>query len=193
METRKIEIEVPDGKKAEWVNGVLTLVDEKDTRPVTERIKTLDDAIRELGDDNVLVSLYRDMAISVPDQKDEDADVVAYLQLRIIAAALNEGWKPEFKDDEYRWYPYFRLYTQDEIDDLDDEDKSRVVRRSGGHADAGGGSVCVRACDVASHAYGSHGARLSFKSDELALYAGKQFAEYYAKFIFAEPIPMKGE
>lgn len=192
METRKIEIEVPDGKKAEWVNGVLTLVDEKDTRPVTERIKTLDDAIRELGDDNVLVSLYRDMAISVPDQKDEDADVVAYLQLRIIAAALNEGWKPEFKD-EYRWYPYFSLYTQDEIDDLDDEDKSRVVRRSGYYANAYGGCVCVGADGDASLAVGGSGARLSLKSKKLALYAGYQFTEYYAKMIFAEPIAMRGE
>lgn len=48
-----IEIEIPSGKKAEWVNGVLTLVDEqvKDNRPVTERIKTFEDACKELGKD----------------------------------------------------------------------------------------------------------------------------------------------
>lgn len=44
MRTKKIEIEIPEGKKAEWINGVLTLVDEsqKDNRPVTERIKTFE-------------------------------------------------------------------------------------------------------------------------------------------------------
>lgn len=50
METKKIEIEIPEGKKAEWINGVLTLVDEsqEDNRPVTERIKTFEDARSEL-------------------------------------------------------------------------------------------------------------------------------------------------
>ena len=39
---KEISIPVPDGKRAEWINGVLTLVDEQkvDNRPVTERIKT---------------------------------------------------------------------------------------------------------------------------------------------------------
>lgn len=42
---KKIEIEIPEGKVAEWkvINGVTTLVlvDEVDNRPVTERIKSL--------------------------------------------------------------------------------------------------------------------------------------------------------
>ena len=52
--------EVPEGYKAEWVNGVLTLVQDKkeDTRPVTERVKTFEDAVAELGEDNNLVHLY---------------------------------------------------------------------------------------------------------------------------------------
>ena len=53
----EIRIDVPAGKKAEWVNGVLTLVDEtpKDNRPVTERVKTFEDAVRELGEEHPLV------------------------------------------------------------------------------------------------------------------------------------------
>jgi len=42
---------------------------------------------------------------------------------------------------------------------------SRVVRRSGGFADANGGCVCVDADGDASHAYGSVGARLSFAGE----------------------------
>ena len=46
---KKIEIEIPEGKVAEWkvINGATTLVltDEKDNRPVTERIKTFEDAM----------------------------------------------------------------------------------------------------------------------------------------------------
>ena len=44
---KKIEIEIPDGKRAERVNGVLTLVDEK-PEDVTDRIKTFEDAVKEL-------------------------------------------------------------------------------------------------------------------------------------------------
>ena len=52
-ETKTIQIEVHADKKAEWqeVGGktVLVMVDEKDNRPVTERIKTFEDACNELG------------------------------------------------------------------------------------------------------------------------------------------------
>ena len=30
---KKIELEIPDGKRAEWVNGVLTLVDDTPKEP----------------------------------------------------------------------------------------------------------------------------------------------------------------
>ena len=43
MNSKKIEIEVPNGKKPEWVNGVQTLVDEK-PQNVMERVKTFKDA-----------------------------------------------------------------------------------------------------------------------------------------------------
>ena len=42
--SKEITIPVPDGKRAEWINGVLTLVDEPkkvDKPSVIERIKTL--------------------------------------------------------------------------------------------------------------------------------------------------------
>ena len=82
---KKIEIEIPEGKVAEWkvINGVTTLVlvDEEDNLPVTERIKTFEDAVMATGmklpfDDNQLSCLPK--------------DVVAYMKLRVIAAALNE-------------------------------------------------------------------------------------------------------
>ena len=60
--SKKIEIEIPEGKVAEWkeINGVTTLVlvDEKDNRPITERIKTFEDARDELGDEHPLVKEY---------------------------------------------------------------------------------------------------------------------------------------
>ena len=44
---RRLEIEIPDGKMAQWVNGVLTLVDDKKQQNVMERLKTFEDALAE--------------------------------------------------------------------------------------------------------------------------------------------------
>ena len=125
--SKKNEIEIPEGKVAEWkeINGVTTLVltDEKDNRPVTERIKTFEDAVMATGmtlpfDDNQLSYLPK--------------DIVAYMKLRVIAAALNELHEttldefPKFTTDEYRWYPWFYLYTQEEIDKMDEEKKKTM-------------------------------------------------------------------
>lgn len=184
MRTKKIEIEIPEGKKAEWINGVLTLVDEsqKDNRPVTERIKTFEDACEELGAEHPLVKLWTDY----PDigLNSQSEDVVAYMKLRIICTALNEGWEPQFTKDEWRYFPWFVLYTQEEIDDMDEDEKSRVVCRSYHYAHASGGVACASADSDASSAYAYIGSRLAFKSRELAIYAGKQFIELYADLNF---------
>lgn len=176
MNSKKIEIEVPDGKKPEWVNGVLTLVDEK-PQNVMERVKTFKDACNELGiEHDKWVQDKKDLGL--------EADVIAYLKLRIIAAALNEGWKPQFTTDEYRYFPWFYLYTQSEIDEMSEEEKSRVVYRSYSVAHANGG--VAYACTVydSSNAGTVIGSRLAFKTRELAEYAGRQFIEIWADYVF---------
>ena len=75
-------------------------------RPITERVKTFEDACRELGEDNHFVEQYRVIEEN-SDFTSDGHDIFTYLKLRIIAAALNEGWKPQFTEDEERWYPWF--------------------------------------------------------------------------------------
>lgn len=176
MNSKKIEIEVPNGKKPEWVNGVLTLVDEK-PKNVMERIKTFEDACNELGiDHNEWMQDKKELGL--------EADVIAYLKLRIIAAALNEGWKPQFTTDEYRYFPWFCLYTQSEIDEMNEEDKSRVVFRSSSNAGAYGGVAYANTSYVSSYTFTFIGSRLAFKTRELAEYAGRQFVEIWADYVF---------
>lgn len=187
--SKEITIPVPDGKRAEWINGVLTLVDEQkvDNRPVTERIKTLADAMEALGQGNPLVEEY----IAVRDKLRTDAgELIAYLKLRIIVAALNEGWEPKFTEDEYRYFPWFYFYTKEEYDKLDDEEKGRCVLLSGGGASADYGFVHVGASHDASSSFTVCGSRLSFRTRELASYAGRQFTEEWADFMFK---PRTGE
>lgn len=173
---KKIGIEVSEGKMAKWVNGVLTLIDER-SKNVMERIKTFEDACMELGDNHPFVKEYDSISVG-------SKDIIAYLKLRIIVAALNEGWEPKFTEDEYRYFPCFYLYTQKEIDEMSEEDKDRAVCRSGSSASASGG-VAVAHTDYASaYMIASIGSRIAFKTRELAEYAGKQFTEIYADLNF---------
>ena len=186
--SKEITIPVPDGKRAEWINGVLTLVDEQkvDNRPVTERIKTFTDACNALGDEHPLVKEY----LRVADGNIILDDLYAYLKLRIIVAALNEGWEPKFTENEYRYFTWFYFYTKEEYDKLDDEEKGRCVLRSGYGANAYYGFVYVVASYGASFSHTSFGSRLVFRTRELAAYAGRQFTEEWADFMFK---PRTGE
>lgn len=177
--TKTITIEVPEGKTPKWINGVLTLTDEqpKDERPVTERIKTYADAVNELGNNHPLVIAATNA------EENNDTDLQAYTKLRVITAALNEGWKPKFEKDEKRWYPWYYLYTKEEMKDFDNEQKSRCVGRAYNFADADGGLVFASANFASSFSSTNVGARLAFSTLELARYAGKQFKRLYAEWL----------
>jgi hypothetical protein len=109
---------------------------------VRDRIKTFEDACAETGRPNV------------PDFSDVPKDMRAYFvaqyKMSVIAEALNEGWTPDWdNDNERKWRPWFimekagfRFYYS-------------YYRCS--FADAGGGS------------------RLCFKSKELSIYCAEQF------------------
>lgn len=155
---------------------------------IKDEIKTLDDAIAKLGEDNALVKQYRaSMKRAEVDEYDDAQDLVAFLELRIITAALNDGWHPTFADDEYRYYPWFCLYTEDEYNRLDDDEKElccRVVGRSYYYAYASGGLVYASADNASSYSDTNSGSRLAFKTRDLALYAGKQFIKEWCDFLF---------
>lgn len=181
---KTIEIEIPDGKRAEWINGVLTLVDEQKEcdRPVTERIKTFEDAVDILGDEHQAVFDYYAVADSLCSN-----DILAFAKLRVIAVALNEGWKPTFDEDECRYYPWFYIYTQKEYEELDEDEKKscRVPLRLNSHASAYGGLVFTNAIHAGSNSCAHIGVRLAFKTKELAEYCSKQFIDIWADFLFA--------
>lgn len=150
-------------------------------KDITERIKTFTDACRELGDKHPYVMQWAACETAFIGNK-QTADFIAYLKLRIITAALNEGWEPQFTKGERRWYYWYDFITKEQYDKLDD--KSRAVLRSYSHAYAGGGLVYASAGSASSYSYAYCGSRLAFKSEKLAEYAAKQFIEIYADFCF---------
>ena len=175
MKSKKLEIEIPEGKTAVWRNGILTLIDEPE-KDVRKRIKTFEDACHEIGID---AEAWNRDKISLG----LEPDVLAFLKLRIIVKALNEGWEPRFTEDECRYYPWFILYTGEEYNKLDEEEKSRVVYRSSNAFALGGVSYAYAYYD-SSFTNAVIGVRLAFKTSELAAYCGRQFLDIWADFVF---------
>lgn len=176
---KKVTIEIPEGKALKFKDGAYVLVDDN----VMERIKTFDDACREV------TGKSEEEWLAENETKNMDKDVLAYLKMRIIVAVLNEGWKPTFKEYEYRYYLYYYAYTKSEWESLSASRRKELeplVCLVGGNSNHGSmsGPLCVYSLSAWSGAYSNLGARLAFKSGELARYAGKQFFDIFKDFYY---------
>lgn len=118
---------------------------------IIEKVKTYEDAVAILAPDPELLPFLNYEGdnlelIGIRDQK----------KVEHIIKVLNEGWIADLtNDDEWRFYPWFR------------------VSGSGLSSDD-----CVY--DRSSSYVGS---RLCFRTRELAEYAGKQFADLYKEYM----------
>lgn len=151
-----------------------------------EAIRTFDDACDDLkkraeAGDTLASDLIADLQFNSP----RTPDLLAFIKLRIIVYAINDGWEPKFTKDEYRYYPWFYLYTKEEIAKMSD-DKRKELLIVGGLAHSG--ALCGLA---SSHSYNgfsrsgaSIGARLAFYDSRRAKYAGRQFIELYSALNF---------
>ena len=155
-------------------------------KDIIERVKTFEDACEVLGEEHSYVQEYRGVANI---NFDFTQDIIAYLKLRIICAALNEGWKPTFSDGECRYYPWFDIYPKDGYEKLNEDDKKkcRVVGRSSydSYAYALGFVVFSSVNISTSYSYSYHGSQIIFKTRELAEYCEKQFVDIWADYLFA--------
>lgn len=159
-----------------------------DTCMTYEAIRTFDDAFNavsacaESGD-----KLAKDLIVDLQFNSPRTLDLEAYIKLRIVAYAINEGWQPKFTKDENRYYPWFYLYTQEEIDDMSEKERAeRGLLLVGGYAN--GGSPCGLSFAASSDAFSDSsaliGARLAFYDPWRAAFAGRQFIELYAALNF---------
>lgn len=121
----------------------------KASEKITDRVKSFEDALEIVGasDDQKILLYYNGHDTSM-------LASVALAKLSIIAKALNEGWQPDWSDDDqYKYYPWFNKL-----------------------ASARGFSYYGYDC---AYSYSGVGSRLVYKTSELAEYAGKQFNQLY--------------
>lgn len=129
---------------------------EEDYEEITDRVKTYEDACKVLGvepinEQNAKAQGFR-------------SDEIARRKLETIAAALNEGWKPDWNNtDQYKYYPYF--YIQENA------------------KGAPAGLSCANAYNAAANATAHFGSRLCFYASRLARYAGNQFTDLYEQIL----------
>lgn len=132
---------------------------------VMDRVKTFEDACRELNIDPV-------KWLEENETNKMDAHVLAYLKLCIIAKALRGSWKPNWANtDEWKYYPWFKIVPA-------------VV----GDADGGSklGVSVLASFSVASASNADFGGALASETEEIAIYFGKQFAEIWKEYLLAE-------
>ena len=141
---------------------------------IMERVKTFEDACEVLGEEHSYVQEYRGVANI---NFDFTQDIIAYLKLRIICEALNEGWKPTFSDGECRYYPWFYIYTKEEYEKLNEDEKKkcRVVGRSNSSA---------YAHHASSYLSKMSGSLIAFKTRELSEYCAEQFIDIWVDYLF---------
>jgi len=151
-----------------------TIKEQKEVISITDRVKTYEDACKIL---EVEPRNFDGM------EKDE----IAYLKMKTIVKALNEGWYPKFTTDEYRWFPWYYLYTQKEIDRMSQDKRESVVLWGGG---AFNGAPCGLAYAYShsgwSYADAAIGSCLALKNRELARYFGTQFIGIIVDFVCSQ-------
>ena len=180
------------GNVREILLGLFPEVKDEQARPVQERIKTFEDAVRELGDKHPFVMAYNEL-LNTATREDYlieliGSDVVSYLKLRIICAALNEGWEPKSKIGECRWYPWFVPYTKADLSKKSEEWKTAngLIVLSTRYPSEYYAIACVGSSSVSSYSTAYFGSRLCLKSEALAKYCGKQFIDIWLDFIMID-------
>lgn len=111
--------------------------------------------------------------------------VVALMKLETVSKALwgkNFDPMPDPKGEKCFWYPYFALYTQDEIEGLNEAQRGALLS-AGAYYGTGAGFGFLGTSGRSSLASANVGFRLCQETEEKAQYFGTQFIELWAEYL----------
>lgn len=139
-------------------------------------IKTYEDACTALGEKVDEVTLTN---AGVPKH------IIALMKLELVCKALWGGEVKVYPDpngNRTYYYPWFALYTKDEVERMDSEERGLLLSANASNgATAGWGYAYASTRSSYSSAY--CGFRLCLDTEEKAEYFGKQFLELWAEAI----------
>lgn len=147
-------------------------------------IKTYEDACEALGAGSVLnepnpvMNLFG-MEYKVPPH------IIALMKLETISRALwGRTWepKPDAEGSKNFYYPVFALYTQQEIEDMDEDEREGLLSASANNSVTAGFNY-MWTNNSSSHKSAGISSRLYQEDSEKAEYFGKQFLELWAEYL----------
>lgn len=140
-------------------------------------IKTYEDAVIALGEETPDFEALK--AAGVP------AHQIALMKLETISRALwGKNWepKPDAEGNNIMWYPWFALWTKQEIEDRKDQFNGALLSANA-YGGAGAGFGYLGANYRSSIAPANFGFRLCQETEEKAIYFGQQFIKLWAEYL----------
>ena len=188
-ENKKIEVSESNLKAA------LELADESTKKVLVAlfgKIEPTDNNKPSLKDYKTIRS-YEDACKALGESVDEETlseagvpkHIIAQMKLELICKALWGGEVKVYPDptgERVYWYPWFALYNQNEIDNMNDKQRGCLLSATAGTG-AIAGFGCLGALSRSSHPSAYSGFRLCLDTEEKAEYFGKQFLELWAEAI----------
>ena len=180
-----------------------------DNEPLKNAIKALfsvKEAVKPTIDDYTTIKTYEDACEALgispisTTEHDDDNDVVqtdtehyvfpkhlvALYKLETISKALWGKWqpKPDAKGGEYYYYPWFALWTDEEIKrEADDFKKKGALLAAHASNGSSAGFGFLSANSRSSYANAHIGFRLCQETEEKAMYFGRQFIDLWAEYL----------
>lgn len=144
-------------------------------------------------DDYTTIKTYEDACIALGENPlDEQAlaekvpaHIIALMKLETVSRAL---WgrafqpKPDPNGREIYYYPWFVLWTKEEIERMD-KDQVGALLAAYAHSGTNAGFGYLHTSARSSGSYASIGFRLCQETEDAARYFGRQFAELWGEYL----------
>lgn len=147
-------------------------------------IKTYEDACEALSvepifnEPNPIMNLYGV-------EYEVEPHIIALMKLETISRALwGKDWMPEpdASGSKLFYYPVFALYTQQEIDNMNEDERGGLLSALANYG-AFAGFGYLHTHGRSSGALANNGFRLCQETREKTVYFGKQFLELWAEYL----------
>ena len=154
-------------------------------------IKTYEDACEALGltpiysDENVDRAVCEHINDHWDYRQEMPKHIIAFMKLETISRALwGRNWepKPDAEGSKRFWFPWFALWTKDEIKNLDEHQRGALLSATATNG-AFAGFGYLGTSFRSSLATANVGFRLCQETEEKARYFGTQFVELWAEYL----------
>lgn len=168
--------------------------EEKMAKPSLDNYKTIksyEDACEALGLAPIYSNKRADRVICqrvnghLIYQEELPKHIIALMKLETISRALwGRNWEPKPNADSSQgfYYPYFALWTNDELNGFNEKQKGALLSAYA-YTGAAAGFGCLNTSSRSSNATAGIGFRLCQETEEKATYFGQQFIELWAEYL----------